>query len=453
MSKLKMKFSKIENMFLLSSLFFAIIFSLFLPPFSGNDEQIHFDNSCQLTNIEVNRGRLDPNPWGQVSEFNYRKQYGLKGYFKAFYLQKLYRISRKNSIKDHSKSLWSKRQYIVPAMGVWVAFHIYPSLGMMEIFGRLFASIFYSIIMYFVIKKVKYGKLLFFAISLCPTMLLECFSCSYGSINYLVSAGLIVFGINNIFERRKFDKKQLLLLFIFSLVVYVFGKMNSVILLLFDVPILLSMFINTYQNYNSMFISKIKEYKKYLVLLSLVAFLPIACYFFYKGSGLLLHFRRFITTITASNIFEIGLPKWEYLSKGMLTGHGRWTALPIWVYGLWMILLFILIFSVCKLKINRIVCSLSLAVFALNIIVVMAYYSIFENNHNPNSLILGPQGRYFTPLFPLCIFLGQIFNGLKCEISKSCLKRLTYFSVYFSALMLLFKVFQCFYYLGIYEGI
>ena len=78
-----------------------------------------------------------------------------------------------------------------------------------------------------------------------------------------------------------------------------------------------------------------------------------------------------------------------------------------------------------------------------------------ENVLNPNHYIIGPQGRYFTPLMPVMIFFNELIpiSVINTERDQKFIARLTYGFVGFSALFLLFKTIQSFWWLGIQGGI
>lgn len=446
---------KVENglsqHFLILSLMISVIFSLAFPIFSGHDEQYHFDATSKLAGIKVDRKQIDPSAYGTIETFNSRNNLGIKGYIDKYYLTKLSRVEKVNDDRAENTSLFDLRQYIVPAVGMFVGYHIYPSLGVMETFARLFNAVFYSIVMYVVIKRMRHGQLIIFAIAFSPTMIIQSVGASYDNINFLVTAVLLGFGIDLIFSKEKISKKRIIQLIIILLTALFFGKRNIAVTFLFAIPILMSMLLETH-NWK-IFYLKFTKIKAVLILL-----IPImlSLVILFRDNPIIIHLRQIFTTLTG-NFISIGpfIRRGDYLATGMLVGTQEWDYLPIWMYGLWMILLFMIIFSEPKVRLNKFISLVSISLFFLNLLAMLWLYANSaadnpENVLNPNHYIIGPQGRYFTPLIPVMIFLNELLpiSVINTEGDRKFIARLTYGFVGFSALFLLFKTIQSFWWLG-----
>ena len=448
--------NKISQHFLVLSLIISVVFSLAFPIFSGHDEQYHFDATSKLVGIKVDRKQIDSSPYGSGETFNARNNLGIKGYVDKYYLTKLDKVEKVNDERAENATLFDLRQYIVPAVGLFVGYHIYPSLGVMETFARLFNAIFYSIVMYVVIKKMRHGKLIMFAIALSPTMIIQSVGASYDNINFLVTAVLLGFGIDLIFSKEKISTKRVIQLIVILMTALFFGKRNIYVTLLFAIPILMSMLIETYKL--KIFYLKFTKRKELLIIL-LTAMLSIVILF--RDKPFIIHLRQIFSTLTG-NFISIGtfIRRGDYLATGMLVGTQEWDYLPVWMYGLWMILLFMLIFSESKKGISNYISVFSISLFFMNLLAMLWLYANSaadnpENVLNPNHYIIGPQGRYFTPLMPVMIFFNELIpiSVINTEGDQKFIARLTYGFVGFSALFLLFKTIQSFWWLGIQGGI
>ncbi|MFG7388155.1 DUF2142 domain-containing protein [Lactococcus lactis] len=112
-------------------------------------------------------------------------------------------------VKDSPRSLGldDKLRYnyighIIPAVGVWLGYHIYPSMGVMIVVARLFSMFVYSLIMFFIIKYIKFGKLLFATIGLSPVIMNSFSSLSYDSLGMVIVAVAVAVMIDMIAQKK-----------------------------------------------------------------------------------------------------------------------------------------------------------------------------------------------------------------------------------------------------------
>ncbi|HFR3698902.1 TPA: DUF2142 domain-containing protein, partial [Streptococcus suis] len=131
----------------------------------------------------------------------------------------------KLSIDFSLKSLMSTPQLI----GLVVGKLIYPSYGMMVTIGRLFNTIVYIIGIYYLIKKIKYGKMTLFFVSLLPMMIQQAGSLSYDVVNYLAVVAFFVFYVNLLVDKVLTTRKFINLILL-ALLLYL-TKANNILLL------------------------------------------------------------------------------------------------------------------------------------------------------------------------------------------------------------------------------
>ena len=97
--------------------------------------------------------------------------------------------------------------HIIPALGIKLGHMIYPSIGSMVLVARLFNLIFFSISMYFIIKKLKAYQMIFTIISVTPIAIQFATSLSYDCYNYVAFAWLSATLINLAVEQADFIKR------------------------------------------------------------------------------------------------------------------------------------------------------------------------------------------------------------------------------------------------------
>ncbi|MGX7199952.1 DUF2142 domain-containing protein [Enterococcus nangangensis] len=206
----------IERAFLVLSLSFGFIFSIIFPVFYEGDVQFHFDYATYQADVVVDRASV-----GSNANFGYDvelKSVQNDEYFNKYFKTKLKKV---NKMEVHDQRAYTSRtiandlSHIIPAVGVWLGYHIYPSIGVMIVIARILATLFYSFTLYLIIKKVKYGKNLFVFTALTPVMAIQGYSLSYDSFSFVLSCGLIASQINFIFREKIYLKDIVSTIFLF----------------------------------------------------------------------------------------------------------------------------------------------------------------------------------------------------------------------------------------------
>lgn len=188
-----MKNMKIENLFLLMSLFFGLLLVLIVPPFQSPDEDSHFVKSYMFAIGKVTPSYHNGNYGYYISENmnNYiNKKQDMMGqrdikysYSDMYYDQLLSASYSKKTFRGLSTATASFFSYVVPAVGIKVALSLnafdysktpnskYVSTPVLLQFARIFSLVVYSLIGYCAIKITPKLKKTFFTILLLPTSL------------------------------------------------------------------------------------------------------------------------------------------------------------------------------------------------------------------------------------------------------------------------------------------
>lgn len=404
----------IEKIFLILSLLFGTVFSVVFPVFYEGDAQYHFDSATYQTNVVVDRSKI-----GSTASFGYGEE--LKAmqqgqYFEKYYKTKLPRINKEKIFDKRAKNkgITGRVRRLIPALGVYVGYHIYPSIGMMVLVARLFVTIFYSFVFYFIIKKVEYGKLVFFVTALTPVMMIQGFSLSYDSFSFILATILLACQINYFYKKTS----SVIPMLFASVAVYFFAKQNMYLLLILSC---LAVFDRIFNIEN--FEIRLKKFKIPLFIALILTILAGYYLFAHTHGGVRLFTARMFNTV-------FSIENQQY-TRGIFLGIlGNFTAsysLPGWcLYG-YAIVLFILIFTEERPQLSKFVSAVGASIFFLNILGTTALYSTFQNsvsNPNDSTQIIGGQlGRYYTPLLP-CLIFGSDLTSFRLILDDSWKKRL-----------------------------
>lgn len=403
----------IHKFYIVIALFFGIIYSVFLPILNGPDSQIHFLTSAAIFNKVPDLSHYGI--YSITSSMTPEKSFYQSGTaFKEFFIQQVKIISAskipigpgQNSIVSHGLD-FSFFSHIVPAFGLLLGYYIYPSLGMMVIWGRIFSMLVYSTIIYVLLKKVKAGKLVLFTISLSPLVLSQISSFSYDASTFTVIFLFLCIVINFLYDKQ-ITTKKVLFLFLGSISVILFAKENYVVLLTL-VPI---SFVYVY--FASRRVSRRKKRtaatkrnilrSRLTFSIGLLSLLLLASVSINYG-GILSLVGRFVDVFTIYNPQNLGVL--SYFTQTSTIDN----ALPNWLASIWFgLILFITFFGNEKYlsdnKLGKFTSFFALFLFLLNYIIVYFIFLIdtvpqVKSNLLSVNLVPGVQGRYFTPLFLL----------------------------------------------------
>ncbi|HAV95461.1 MAG TPA: hypothetical protein DCW64_07210, partial [Lactococcus lactis] len=330
--------------------------------------------------------------------------------------------------------------HIVPAAGVWLGYHIYPSMGMMIVCARLLSMFVYSLILFFIIKYVKRGKLVFTIIGLSPVVMNTFSSLSYDGLTLVLSAFLVAIGINMV-DKGRVTPFNLIPMIISSIAVYFAAKTNIKLLILI-VPIIILSTLMKGKIRNK--ISKLPGRLKLItsVILLIVVLIGGAVYAQrYGGLGLVIYklFMNFSYNFNPNiNVQDIN----TILVQPLATHN----MMPFWLTSVWFIMILAAAFAETKFVKDPLICYGAFGLFILNILALYVnFFTGYSSGANgANGAIGGVQGRYITPMFFLLpLFAGNehfelkvvsyktiaLFSGVIIVISNSLLLFDTLFTI------------------------
>jgi len=426
----------IEKIFLFLSLFFGMIFSFVFPVFYEGDAQFHFDYSSYQVNTVVDREVIDSNAsFGYSQEFKAIKE---GEYLQKYFRHKLERIPKKQVLDKRAirnRSLFNDVTHFFPALGVFIGYHIYPSVGSMVVTARLVMVLVYSVSFYWILKKIYYGKYLFFLTVCTPVMMIEGFSLSYDSPSLILTLALLSNQFNYIYRKTS----SIFYVLLFSFLVLFFAKQNMKVVLILSLIILIDKFYKI--DHLTIIMNK---YKKILIPTSILI-LIIGYILFSSIYGGFKNFslRMINTLLSIQN---------EQYTRGVFLGIlGDFTAsysLPWWcLYG-YAIVFFLSIFGEKKPKVSPIFSYVGGSLFFINLFGTTGLYNTFNNSIRQSKditqVIGGQLGRYYTPLLPSFIFFQNIFKT-HLFLEERLLKKIVVLWTAFCLCLLLFiTVYFCY---------
>ncbi|HFI0214494.1 TPA: DUF2142 domain-containing protein [Streptococcus suis] len=428
---------KIEKLFLRLAIPFLLISIFVMPVTKVPDEATHafmswnilFDSPTSRDTEAMNELR--------TADFAYSETeiYAVDSKAYSKFITKIRDFSKDKVAIDFSlKSLMSAPQLV----GMIVGKLIYPSYGMMVTMGRLFNTIVYIIGVYYLIKKIKYGKKTLLFVSLLPMMIQQAGSLSYDVVNYLAVAAFFVFYVNLLVDKVLTTRKVVNLVLL-SLLLYL-TKANNILLLvlLFFVDF---EFEGIFSNFNP-FLKWIQKWRIPIFILT-IGLVLIATYLFLRNNGGVVHFMEVMRNSLVINNRNDHL-------NGILTigifGYFGWlvTPLPLWLIFIDIFIFTLLMFNDGNFQISKTEGLTSLFVLPIQVVVVVAgmYFAWTPTAVGPNAIISqGAQGRYFTPflvyLFPACLMLKE---QVSVSVGQKYLLRLLTSTVVANFIMYLFLI-------------
>ncbi|MDR1473094.1 MAG: DUF2142 domain-containing protein [Lactobacillales bacterium] len=384
--KIKSMNKKFQNrelsLYLIVGTICVLVYSLVIPLFlKQQDEFYHFDCSAYLSNVVIDR--KDDEEYKHYVKDLLEKE----NYLKDLYFTRVKTIDREDVVSKKVK-LQKKYEFwghIIPAIGMKLGFFIYPSIGVMAIFSRLFSGIVYLFCMYFIIKAMKYGKRLFMAVSLTPAVLPLLASMSYDGLNFVI-VSFFLMTVINLSVKKKFVLLDFLPVIFASLILYFCSKTNMILMLMLPIALLLIRFVVPFFYEKLSFLNKKRwRYLSFLLIIFLCTFI-----FFYvtrlSGDGVAKIFLSLNSEVYIYYIFSIL--------------GGIYSVQSVWLGLYWFIVMFIIISNEKSNSLfrNNVISWLSMFLFFVNFFYLMIFYKDWTlNNQLSSDVISGIQGRYFTP--------------------------------------------------------
>jgi uncharacterized membrane protein len=403
---------KNTSLFLIVGMICVWAYSVLLPIFIAPDDLYHFDCIGYLSNTVVDRRYISTGTYDYPETV--RRSIKNHKYLQNFFLTRVDTTNRENVMDVRAKSqngfqFWG---HVIPALGMRIGYYIYPSVGVMVIFSRLFAGVIYLLCLYFLICRLRYGKRLFMAVSLTPTMLPLIASMGYDGLSYVASVFFLKMVIHLSVE-KKCSKLDGLYIVGSTILLILFAKTNALLFLLF-LPALLGKF----------FISK--------------AFLEKVSIQWQKNkrvAGWLLVLSGFILSVLlAAMTREVWLkffdtlvyPNTVTLTSEVLGGNLMFAPSLLLSHYWLVVIVLLLVSSESKIWLkNKLFSYTSVLLYFVNLFGVLFSFRNFANSSGfVIRVINGQQGRYFTPfILPFAMVGISLRKHLKIAdwIKKSLL--------------------------------
>lgn len=211
---------KIENYFLFAMLILGGIYlSSLFAPYSGYDEPAHFDTAYRYSNVLLGKGyKTEDGGYLRRVEDNMAGLTPAKTRIENLEVvaKNIFKFSNDNELEVVSGRAIQESPivYLPATIGITIA-RIF-NLGRIPLFllGRLFNLIAFTILTYFSIKKIPYGKTILFSISMLPLLIEQVSSYSYD----VIMIGIAFFFISQCLYSANTDrirnKKELIALYI-----------------------------------------------------------------------------------------------------------------------------------------------------------------------------------------------------------------------------------------------
>ncbi|MDR2977346.1 MAG: DUF2142 domain-containing protein [Streptococcaceae bacterium] len=433
------KFSGIkpESIFLCVAVVIGLVFAIFQPLFIEPDSSYHFEKSTYIANTVVDRAKIgffgeDYDNHTQVEPpyvSDWKKGVSWMSstvadgsYFKLFFQTKLPTVN-KDQVQDKrvEGSTWlNDISHDVPALGVMIGHAIYPSLGSMVITARILNLTFFILCLFFIIKRLAAYKLLFVFVSLSPTVIQLATSLSYDCYAY-VAVALASACLINAAHHLKSDKKisfaQLGISFIslmLSSLALLFAKWNFWLLYLLMALVALGLLLKLFG---------LKIRSRQLAYLGL----PILGI---GALGAVIVLNEKLLVFIPKLFMSLLEPYYTILSAQILSGTSV-AGLPGWAMLAEFAVLILVLLSQREEVVPSWFAWLGMLLFVVNMFGVLYTYALDKDF--TGNIILGPQGRYFTPLI---LILAPFFTLVAQKIAVVSGKWLKYLVMASSILFL-----------------
>jgi uncharacterized membrane protein len=325
------------------------------------------------------------------------------------------------------------------AIGVLIGRVVWPTVGGMVLLGRLTNFAVFIVAVYFIIKKVKFGKLVFLFLAITPMMIHQMASLSYDVLNLVAIFAFVAFCINLAVQKSKLSKNQYIQSVGIVLLLSI-SKPNNLLM----IPLLLAIIAEKYHHPHlrniKNFINSIKQRwgtTKYRIVTISTILIISALILYVLSESISVH--RLMATVLNTVLYTNVNGQLDPIATTGVVGNFGWLAyrFPEWIVILWFVVLTIVLLGSKAPKISKRLSIWALATFLLVCASVFGAIGYNQYIHGSN-VLLGVQGRYFTPLIPLLILVfAGLRQDLKIQIRPQTLQNIV---VLFSVIILLLYV-------------
>lgn len=430
----------IHKIYLTVALFFGVLLSVAMPFFNEPDGVYHFVNSSNIVHLTTDIVVYGENSkWFGDQFANQKPAYQNRDYFKKYFETQVQRMPRKNLPRstDYPKVLSINfLGHIIPAIGIWVGYHIYPSMGMMIVFGRLINMFVMTIGMFLIIRFVKKGKVLFTVVALSPVMMNLFSSLSYDATS-MVLVSIFIAIVINIVDRDRLTIFSFLSLSMLAGVIYFGAKLNLALVFLF-IPLLVFVYPLRRPVLSIITITP-PIVRKIILWVTLISFVMVAFYVSQRYGGLFSLIYKLFINLT----YNFGGSDYSIFTSTFAKPLG-WTnfKIPIYFSAVWFLLVGVAAFSENKFVKRPIISWAALLIFILNIVALFMTFSVLNGFTGGRNSMLGQiggvQGRYITPMLPLLVIFASNHRFTLGVTSRTTIMRATIVIAVFSNAALLF---------------
>jgi uncharacterized membrane protein len=414
----KLNLNEPKNIFLLLAIIFGTISSIIMPLFNAPDEGAHFWQSYGLfsKNTQVPKDLLvSPEYVGDsIKDNTYVDLFQDKVNFEddEFTINifaKEFRVSRHDNAPTTGVSLFGSLSHIPQALGVLIGKALYPSVGIMVLFGRLFNLAIYIMAIYLIIKKVRHGKWVFVFLALTPMMIQQAGSLSYDVVNIAAVFAWMAMMINLFTQKTSLSYKQLVAIVLLGILLCL-TKQSNILLLLFIPFLPKRLYVNTKP------IRWLTARKNLLRLfmatggILLLITIMVGVRFFLVNYNLEQVGFKGLLFLLRDTFFNVNINhQLDTIVTTGIFGNFSWLyyRLPEWFVIIEFFVLLLVLLREKLPRVNTRFAVISGSIFLLSILLItvgMYSWTIrpFVQGNNP-AFIEGMQGRYFTPLLVLLI--------------------------------------------------
>lgn len=230
MKYLKQKWAQVVNspalVFLILASVAGTLSAFLTPQLVVSDENMHFLRAYNLAS-----GDLGNNDCSYPKDVIEKAAAVYEGKLDANYGQ---RVDYSRTVDDATcgtAAAYSPFMHLPQAIGMAIAKLIHPSTGLMVLLGRLANLAVFIAVLYFVIKKVRFGKWVFVVIGLFPASIHLAASLSSDVVNNVVILGAITLMFNLFCQKTRLSTKQIILLIVVACILAL-TKLTNIIFLL-----------------------------------------------------------------------------------------------------------------------------------------------------------------------------------------------------------------------------
>jgi len=438
-SQLTKILKKPERIFLIIGSVFGLLSAFLMPALTIPDEGAHFWMSYSMfsKNEQIPKDLLisaeDSSAFlkdGAYSLKVYQQKVDFEGdSFQLNYSKKITINSVNNS--RYVSSLDISR--IPQAVGVLVGKAIYPSIGVMSITGRLFNLAFFIAAIYFVIRRVRHGKLAIAFLALFPMIIHQAGSMSYDVINIVAVFAWVGLMINLFTQTSSITKKQIAKIIFVGAILVLTKPTNAILLgLLPFLPSTLYKNTKIFQQLRKT-IPRFAINKRVLWIISGILLIPILAFAALVADAYLNIYgisSRMFVQVLFNTFFQTNInTQLDPIVTTGIVGHFGWLwyKLPEWLVFVHLAVFGLILLGQKTPQISRRFAVVSLSLFALSVAaIVLGMYFLWTLDPKvagPSAIFIqGMQGRYFTPLLILLVpVFAYLQRYIKLDINQTLL--------------------------------